>query len=180
VDEILSPKKTNGDLTRKSRSSTSSLDFSFPDFPENEGLISKKIRIDSKGRISIPSELRKNFGLEEGSEIELLFDLRKNFVVLVFGEGSDSYGQDGVKGKDAAELRRPTKVSTEACGASRPGSNTAFPTAPAYSKAVEQKGNPVEIPGLGPEERRTYLKLISKSKEVIKNDINMYGWFGSW
>lgn len=89
------------------------------------------MKIDSKGRISIPSEIRKNFGLEEGFEIELLFDLKKNFVVLVFG-------QDGVT------------VSTVDCGSASPGSNTAFPRASTSSKAVEQKGNPVENPGPGP------------------------------
>lgn len=60
---------------------------------ESEGLNVRKVKIDSKGRISIPSEVRKNFGLDEGVEIELVFDLKKNFVVLVFDNG-----QDGVVG----------------------------------------------------------------------------------
>lgn len=72
---------------------------------ESEGLNVRKVKVDSKGRISIPSEIRKNFGLYEGIEIELAFDLSKNFVILVFDNG-----QDGVVG------------STEVCGASRPGS----------------------------------------------------------
>ncbi|NIO23079.1 MAG: hypothetical protein GTN38_03580 [Candidatus Aenigmarchaeota archaeon] len=80
--------------------------LAFSGFLESEGLISKKIKIDSKGRISIPSEIRKNFGLEEGVEIELVFDLKRNFVVLVF-----SNGQDGVCS------------STEDCGSSEPGAN---------------------------------------------------------
>lgn len=67
------------------------------------------MKLDSKGRISIPCELRKNFGLEEGIEIELVFDLGKNFAVLIF-ERSEN-GQDGVAG------------STADCGSARPGSN---------------------------------------------------------
>jgi AbrB family looped-hinge helix DNA binding protein len=77
--------------------------FSLP--LENDRLISKKVKIDSKGRISISSEIRKNFGLEEGSEIGLVFDPKRNFVVLVFDNG-----QDSVVG------------STEVCGTSDPGS----------------------------------------------------------
>jgi len=76
----------------------------FSGFLESEGLNVRKVKVDSKGRISIPSELRKNFKLEEGSEIELVFDLKKNFVVLTFGNG-----QDGVRS------------NTEDCGSSEPG-----------------------------------------------------------
>lgn len=77
----------------------------FSGFLESEGLNVRKVKVDSKGRISIPSEIRKNFGLEEGKEIELVFDLRKNFLLLIFDNG-----QDGVVG------------STEVCGASGSGS----------------------------------------------------------
>lgn len=45
--------------------------------------------MDSKGRVSIPSEIRKSFGLEEGTEIELVFDLRKNYLVLKLGGEED-------------------------------------------------------------------------------------------
>lgn len=72
--------------------------------PESEGLNVRKVKVDSKGRISIPSEVRKNFGLEEGFEIEMVFDLRKNFVILVFDNG-----QGGVCS------------NTEDCGSSEPG-----------------------------------------------------------
>ena len=42
------------------------------------------VKLDSKGRISIPSFLRKNLALVEGVELELIFDLRKNcFLVSV-------------------------------------------------------------------------------------------------
>jgi AbrB family looped-hinge helix DNA binding protein len=73
--------------------------------PENASPVSKclecfcrKLKLDSKGRISIPSELRKNFGLDEGFEIELFFDLRKSFAVLIFNAHeskirSGSYGR---------------------------------------------------------------------------------------
>lgn len=36
------------------------------------------VKLDSKGRISIPSFLRKNFGLKEGDCVELVFDLEKD------------------------------------------------------------------------------------------------------
>ena len=62
-------------------------------------------RIDQKGRISIPSAIRKSFALREGSVLELVFDLGENFILLF------PNGQDGVGG------------STKACEALRPGSN---------------------------------------------------------
>lgn len=40
------------------------------------------VKVDTKGRISIPSFLRKNFGLVEGQIIVLVFDLKENFLVL--------------------------------------------------------------------------------------------------
>lgn len=43
----------------------------------------RKARLDSKGRISIPSDIRKSFGLEKGAEITLVFDLRRNYLILV-------------------------------------------------------------------------------------------------
>jgi len=68
--------------------------------PVSKGLecFSRKLKLDSKGRISIPSELRKNFGLDEGIDVELVFDLRKSFAVLIFSEkenktGSGFYGR---------------------------------------------------------------------------------------
>ncbi len=48
----------------------------------------RKIRVDSKGRISIPSDLRKNLGLESGSYVLLGFDLEKSIIFLVCGQGS--------------------------------------------------------------------------------------------
>ncbi len=44
----------------------------------------RKVRIDSKGRISIPSDIRRSFGLDEGMEIKLFFDLSKNILILEF------------------------------------------------------------------------------------------------
>ena len=40
------------------------------------------VKVDSKGRISIPSFLRKNFNLKEGAEVRLVFDLSKNFFIV--------------------------------------------------------------------------------------------------
>ncbi len=51
---------------------------------------SRKVRIDSKGRISIPSEIRKNFNMGKESDISLVFNLKENCLILVpenFGEG---------------------------------------------------------------------------------------------
>ena len=59
------------------------------------------VKLDSKGRISIPSFLRKNFNLQEGEEVRLVFDLRENYFIV----------QNGVK------------VSTNDCELLSPGSN---------------------------------------------------------
>ena len=80
--------------------------FAFSGLDENERLIRRKVKVDSGGRISIPSEGRKNFGLDEGMEIEMVFSTRKNFVVLDFDNG-----QDGVIGSIAD------------CGSAGPGSS---------------------------------------------------------
>ena len=48
------------------------------------------VRIDSKGRISIPSFLRKNFGLQEGEDVRLVFDLKLNKILVLFAE-DDNY-----------------------------------------------------------------------------------------
>ena len=71
----------------------------------SERLISRTVRLDSKGRVSIPSELRKNFGLKEGSLVEVVFDPSENLVFLLF-DGRDS-----------------VTVSTEGCEPSGPGEN---------------------------------------------------------
>jgi AbrB family looped-hinge helix DNA binding protein len=47
----------------------------------------RKIRIDSKGRISIPSDLRKSLGLAKGSDVLMGFDLEKGIVFLICGQG---------------------------------------------------------------------------------------------
>jgi len=44
------------------------------------------VKLDSKGRISIPNFLRKNFNLKKGDCVELVFDLEKDFLVLKFPE----------------------------------------------------------------------------------------------
>ena len=51
------------------------------------------MKVDSRGRISIPAWVRRNFLLREGAEVALLFDLAENVVMLVFDNG-----QDGVAG----------------------------------------------------------------------------------
>lgn len=64
----------------------------------------RKIRLDSKGRISLPVEIRRNYGLDKDSEISIAFSLEANLIFILIG-------RDGVAG------------STGACGAPGPGSN---------------------------------------------------------
>ena len=66
----------------------------------------RKARLDSKGRLSLPVVVRRNFGLDEGSEVLMVFSLDKNLILLVIGED----GQDGVE------------ASIGACGAPGRGS----------------------------------------------------------
>ena len=40
------------------------------------------VKVDSKGRISIPSFLRKNLDVNSGDSLELIFDLSKNFFIV--------------------------------------------------------------------------------------------------
>lgn len=74
--------------------------------PKAGSKIKRKLRIDSKGRISIPADVRRSFGLENGDKIYLYFDLGKNKLILFLKEN----GQDGVE------------VRTDGCGPSGPGS----------------------------------------------------------
>lgn len=53
----------------------------------NSRFLKRKVKLDSKGRISIPVEVRKNFGLKSDSELELVFDLKENIIFLVFENG---------------------------------------------------------------------------------------------
>ena len=96
-------------------------------------IITRKMRLDSKGRISLPADLRRNFGLGSNSDIVIAFNLKKNLIFLLIG-------QDGVM------------ASTGACGAFSPGSKARFfreLTLP--QKAGEQKvKKPAEIPGPDP------------------------------
>ena len=48
------------------------------------------VKLDSKGRISIPSFLRKNLDIKIGECLDLVFDLRKNFLVIVQNGVADS------------------------------------------------------------------------------------------
>ena len=56
---------------------------------------SENVKIDSKGRISIPSYVRRNFGLEEGSKVELRFNLKRNLILIVFENGQSSNSISG-------------------------------------------------------------------------------------
>ncbi len=79
--------------------------------------ISKRVRLDSKGRISIPSELRKILGIEEGFEFRIRFNLKSNKAILDFSDfKEDSYSS--IKNDRCGVM-----VSTKACGAFSPCSN---------------------------------------------------------
>ena len=45
------------------------------------------VKLDSKGRISIPSFLRKNLGVKTGDSLELVFDLKKNYFSMIVQNG---------------------------------------------------------------------------------------------
>ncbi len=59
------------------------------------------VKLDSKGRISIPSFLRKNLDLKVGDSLELIFSLRDLYFIV----------------------QSSVKVSTDDCESSSPGSN---------------------------------------------------------
>lgn len=64
---------------------------------------SEKVKIDSKGRISIPGYVRRNFGLEKGSEVELRFNLKRNLILIVFENGQ--MGLNPIPGSDSKEKK---------------------------------------------------------------------------
>ena len=66
-------------------------------------IFTRSAKLDSKGRLSLPIDVRKSFGLDEGSEVSMVFSLDMNLVLLVIG-------QDGVE------------ASIGACGAPGRGS----------------------------------------------------------
>ncbi|QQR93003.1 MAG: AbrB/MazE/SpoVT family DNA-binding domain-containing protein [Candidatus Iainarchaeum archaeon] len=48
------------------------------------------VKIDSKGRIVLPSSIRKSLGLESGEQILLQYDIQNaNFLRLIRGKGGD-------------------------------------------------------------------------------------------
>lgn len=66
-------------------------------------IFTRSAKLDSKGRLSLPIDVRRSFGLDEGSEVRIMFSLDNNLVLLVIG-------QDGVE------------ASIGACGAPGRGS----------------------------------------------------------
>ena len=75
------------------------------------------MKVDSKGRISIPAFLRRNFDLNEGSEVILSFDLETNAVLLVFYDGqcgvAESMEACGASGAGATPAAGPGWLKTE-------------------------------------------------------------------
>ena len=89
-----------------------------------------KIKIDSKGRISIPSFLRKNLNLNEKSDISLVFDLRKNYFSIIvqnappfFRKESGKLSQRNYFTKDKVIVQNGVIGSTQACEAFSSSSN---------------------------------------------------------
>ncbi len=71
----------------------------------------REARVDSKGRVSIPSDIRRSYGLAAGDIVCFRFDLRRNELLLSLG---------GLK--DANDGQGGAKASTEGCGPFDPGS----------------------------------------------------------
>ncbi len=91
-----------------------------------------RVRLDSKGRISIPAFLRRNLCLEQNSEVVLGFNLKYNAVILI---ASGPNGQGSIK------------ASTEGCGPSSEGSKDG------RLEAIEQSclaGSPSPDPNINP------------------------------
>ena len=93
----------------------------------SQSISCRQLRLDSKGRISIPSDVRRSFGLEEGDFVTLTFNFADNKITLVFD------GQSGAK------------ASTGGCGPSDPGS---------IDRQSGKGCRRSDIPGSGPFKRR--------------------------
>jgi AbrB family looped-hinge helix DNA binding protein len=48
------------------------------------------LTIDSKGRVSIPADIRRSFGLVSGCRLNMEFDLEEGFITL-FQEEEEEY-----------------------------------------------------------------------------------------
>ncbi len=87
----------------------------------------RKVKLDSKGRILIPAEIKRNFGLEAGSDIKAVFSLDSNLVLLVLGRDgvADSMGDCGFPGPGSTAPfwtgKRPKARSGNYAGAENPG-----------------------------------------------------------
>lgn len=75
--------------------------------------------VDSKGRISIPAYVRRNYGLSEGSKVGLRFNLKRNMILIIFRNGQDGV-EDGMTARTIDDSRQAL-CSTKACGAFSPG-----------------------------------------------------------
>jgi AbrB family looped-hinge helix DNA binding protein len=67
------------------------------------------VRVNSKGQVTIPLELRRHFGIDEQTEIE--FAATEDGIVLVIRNGSD--GQLAVERMRAARQRATHELSTD-------------------------------------------------------------------
>ena len=90
-------------------------------------------KVDEKGRVSIPSGIRKSLGLSTGSVLEIEFDLEYGIVALLLPDS----------GSGAASGRCSVADSTSGCGPVSSGSKSQA------SWAYGSK-QPVEIPDSDP------------------------------
>lgn len=97
--------------------------------------VSRSARIDSKGRISIPSDIRRSLGLETGRELVLDIDLEESVIVMRIDNGQsgvvDCIGDCGSPGPGSVEpfsAGKPAKAFAEIplprkeVGSEKPGS----------------------------------------------------------
>jgi len=71
-------------------------------------LLSTISKVDKKGRISIPIQLRAKLGLLEGRFVKIIF---KNGSLILIPENFTSDGQSGVKASTRVrEARRPSAI----------------------------------------------------------------------
>jgi bifunctional DNA-binding transcriptional regulator/antitoxin component of YhaV-PrlF toxin-antitoxin module len=55
-----------------------------PDSKARSGKIfTRKLRLDSKGRLLLPVEIRRNYGLDSDADIAIAFSLEKNIILLL-------------------------------------------------------------------------------------------------
>jgi hypothetical protein len=73
----------------------------------NSVIFTCKAKLDSKGRILLPAEIRRNYALDKDSEISIAFDLKKNLILLVIGQGGVEAGIGACGAPGRGSIPRP-------------------------------------------------------------------------